>query len=187
VVPFAQLADKDKIDAVALRSDWSLPLHRQLAADPEWKIVHVEGVNVLYIRAKSKYASLAARHEIRPGNFDTASFVTRQISKDPSFSRTLLPVALTFIEAKRWDLAIDLIETGLKYLPPNLDVWNDLLIAYSNRQAQRRQNGDKRCLNDIIRMQYVIGKILELQPGNVKMQEQLKIINRITALINSRP
>lgn len=183
-VPFDTLADRDKINAVVLRSGWSLPLHRQLAADPQWKMVQVEGVNVLYLRAKGRYRQLAISHEIRrPGNFDTNAFVARQIRRDPSFNRAILPVADTMIEAKDWDLAIDLIETGLKYLPPNLNVWRELLIAYSNREAQRRENKDKRCIYDLMRMKYVIKRMLVLEPGNLDLQRRLQLINRILSLV----
>jgi len=183
-VPFNRLADKDHIDVVLLRSDWSDPLHRQLGADPEWKIVYVEGVNVLYMRANNKYGNLAARHEIRPGNFDAESFVAQEIRKDPSFNRAVLSVSDTLKEAGERDLAINIIESGLNYLPPNIKVWKKLLDLYNDREAQRRKSGDIGCIDDMKRMKFVLERILELEPGNVEFRERLKIVNRVTSLIN---
>jgi hypothetical protein len=185
-VPFSLLADQYNIDAVLLRSDWSLPLHRQLGADPQWKMVHVEGVNVLYLRANAKYGALAARHEIKPGSFDPDAFVAQQVRKDPSFTRAILSVADTLEEAGEQDLAIDTVEAGLKYLPPDIKVWKNLLNLYNNREAQRRESGDKRCVDDLMRMKYVIERILELEPGNAEMRQQLTMINKISSLFTTQ-
>jgi hypothetical protein len=185
-VPFSILADKYSIDAVVLRSDWSLPLHRQLGADPEWKMVQVEGVNVLYLRTNPKFTKLATEHEIRLGNFNVDSFVKEQIHKDPSFKRALLGVSDTLKEAGELDLAIDVIETGLKYLPPGISTWKKLLDLYNNREAQRRESGDKRCIDDLIRMKYLIERILALEPNNQDLRKQLEVINRVSSLLNSQ-
>jgi hypothetical protein len=165
MAPFSIAADRYGIDAVVLRSDWSLPLHRQLGADPDWKIVQVEGVHVLYLRTNNKYATLAAEHEIRPDNFDMDSFVARELEKDPSFKRAILAVSDTLKEAGELDLAINVIGAGLEYQSPNLIIWEALLNLYSSRGTQRRESGDKRFIDDFKRMEYVMRRISELDPG----------------------
>jgi len=137
--PFGLLAEHFNIDAVVLRSDWSIPLHRQLGADPDWKMVHVEGVHVLYLRANDKSKTLAEKYEIRPDNFDINFFVAQQLRKDPSFKRAILSVSDTFLNAGELDLAIKVIEAGLKYQPSNTIVREKLRRLYNYRESQRRK------------------------------------------------
>ena len=187
IVPFTQLADKYNVDAVVLRTDWTRPLHRQLGADPEWKIVQVEGVNVLYMRANEKYGALAEKHEIRPDNFAIDSFIRGEISKDPSFKRAILDVSDTFNDAGELDLAINIIEGGLKYLRPDVYVWQKLYALYGARESLRREKKDKRVIDDIRRMQYVLRKIIELQPDNMAAITELDKINRVLSVIGNVP
>jgi hypothetical protein len=132
---FNPLADRYHIDAVVLRTDWSLPLHRQLGADPGWKIVHVAGVHVLYLRANDKFRTLADKYEIKPNNLDMDSFVAQQLRQDSSFKRAILAVSDTFINAGELDLAINVIETGLKYQPPNMIIIKKLQRLYDFRKS----------------------------------------------------
>jgi len=170
LIPFGLLADHYHVEAVVLRADWSPAFHRELATDPDWKMVHIEGVFVLYLRAHGRYGALAASHEIRTDNFDVNLFATEEIAKDPSFNRALLGPSNTLHEAGQLDLAIDLIEAGLRYLPPNLTVWETLMNLYGERGERRQATGDKRFLDDGRRLNQVMQKILELEPAYFNMQ-----------------
>jgi hypothetical protein len=172
LIPFGKVADRYNIDAVVLRSDWSIPLNRQLGADPEWKMVHVEGAHVLYLRAEGKYGELAASHEIGADNFAADPFVVKELGKDPSLKRSVLAVANTFRDAGEPDLAIEVIEAGLKYRAPDLPVLEALLNLYVTRGDRRRNTVDKRFIDDSKRMNYVIESILELEPEYFSVRRQ---------------
>jgi hypothetical protein len=174
LTPFTPFADQYHIDAVVLRTDWSIPLHRQLGADPDWKMVLVEGVHVLYMRTNDKFRTLAAKYEVRQDNFDTDTFVAIQLIKDPSFKRAILSVSDTLANAGQIDLAINVIEDGLHYASPNITVWKKLYNLYKWRVTQRLKNSDKPVTEDIQRIKYVLARITELDPGAADNPNNLK-------------
>jgi hypothetical protein len=177
-VSFNVLADYYNIDAVVLRSDWSVPLNQQLGNDPEWKIVHVQGVHVLYLRSKGRYAKVAVGYEIRPDNFDMDSFVAEQLGKDTSIKRALFKVSDTFENAGKLELAFSVIETGLKYRPSDLNALRKLLSLYSAREGKKRRSGDKQHIDDLKQMKYLLERILVLSPGNRRALRDLEKVNR---------
>jgi hypothetical protein len=174
--PFNPLVEKHNIDAVVSRLPASSKLIRQLTRDPDWKMVHVEGSNVLYLRSNNKYGALAAKHEIRSDNFDTNSFVSQQLGKDPSFQRAIISVADIFADVGEFDLAINVIEAALKYRSPNKKIWEKLLSLYYARLLQRQKEGDKRFVDDKKQVMYVLEKIIEIDPKDKKALEAMKYI-----------
>lgn len=179
--PFNFFVNNYKVDAViAGFSANNSFFHRYLAKNPDWQMVHVEGKNVLYLNSDNKYKALAAKYGIRPGNFDASSFVSQQLLKDPSFERTILSVADIFKNIDELDLAISVIEEGVKKNhSPGLRAWVQLYNLYGNRFNLRRQSGDARFTSDIKQMKQVLEKILNLEPENVDFSNRLKALNQI--------
>jgi hypothetical protein len=177
---FDLITDRYNIDAVVTRLPASSNLIRQLSSNPDWKMVHVEGFNVLYLRSKGKYGKLAAEHEIRSNSFDINSFVSQQLRKDPSFQRSIIAVADIFADVGEFDLAINVIQEALNYRSPNKKIWEKLVSLYYNRMVQRQEKGDKRFVDDKKQVIYVLEKIIELDPKDQRALETLKFIKSQT-------
>jgi hypothetical protein len=140
-------------------------------------MVHVKGFNVLYMRSNSKYRTLVAKHEIKLDNFDVYSFVSKELREDPSLKSAILSVSETFKGVGEFDIAINIIKTGLNSRPPSKLAWEKLLNIYIVRSKQYHQNRDKRFFDDIKQMKYVLQRILELDPKNVGMRDRLNYLN----------
>jgi len=176
-IPFNLFADRYDIDAVILDLDQSKNLIRQLSRDSGWKMVHVEGKHVVYLRSNNKYRILAAQNEIRSNNFDINSFVLQQFKKDPSPIRAILPVSEIFLIAGELDLAIEIVEAVLNYQPTNITFWKKLLNLYKTQGLQSQKKGDDHFMeNHTKKVLFVLQKIIELDPGDVEAQGQLKLL-----------
>ena len=177
--PFKTFADRHNINAVVLNAAPQDKLIPQLAADPAWKMLHVEGGNVLYIRSQGKNRTLASEHEVRPGNFNLDRFVEGQLHKDPSFRRSILNVSNTFKQAGELDLAIAVIEAGFVYQKASIRALRELLILYSMRGALLEKKGDQRFIDDHKNIKSVLEKILALAPDDVDAKKRLTHTNKM--------
>ena len=101
----------------------------------------------------------------------------QQFKKDPSPIRAILPVSEIFLIAGELDLAIEIVEAVLNYQPTNITFWKKLLNLYKTQGLQSQKKGDDHFMeNHTKKVLFVLQKIIELDPGDVEAQGQLKLL-----------
>ena len=126
--PLAPVAEAAGAETVALRMDpTSIRLARQLVADPNWALVYLGALDVVFLRADGKNAELAARSAIRPRTLDLEAYKRRLRAMDPVGSFPLYLGAFTLAHLG-WDTqAVDLLDDLLTRYPDAPDrhrFWN---------------------------------------------------------------
>jgi len=140
--PFAPFARRYDLGAVVLRVDkLSAPLARALLQNPEWMLAHLSARIVVFVN-----------RSVAPGpppNVNTAEFIARVASLDPSKPVYPLQAAARMLEHLRFlDLAIATAKRATEVDPDYMGVWDVLGVNYALRAQALRQAGDPSFVDD---------------------------------------
>lgn len=191
--PFEQAVNDYSLQVVALFLDpASTPLVQYLLHDQRWRLVYVDIVHVIFVRADGPNAELARRCAITPENFDCDAFQRHLLRVDSMESFSMWVGGSTlFTLAKAWDTPAETAPQPAWYRPTirfleravALDGshsrrWNTLGICYARQGNIRLRSGDRGGLTDIQKAQEYFENALRLEPASSEASINLGLARR---------
>jgi hypothetical protein len=178
-LPVDRLVDDHQADVIVLQYGGSLPLFRALNRHPDWLLVHVEGVHVVFARAVGEQGEVVRRAASSLGMPDAAAYVAQQRALDPSIKASLVDIGTVFVQAGLYDLAVETYAAIVQERPDWVDAWNSLGTVLVRRGARLRAVQDPANRADFIRAAECFRNVLELDPGNETASQQLGTLSQI--------
>ena len=169
--PFGPFARHYGLGAVVLRVDkLSAPLARALLQNPEWILAHLSARIVVFVN-----------RSVAPGpppNVNTAEFIARIASLDPSKPVYPLQAAARMLEHLRFlDLAIATARRATEIDPEYTGVWDVLGVNYALRAKALRQAGAPACLNDFRQAKRCFTEALKRQPDSQDIIDKIRKVD----------
>jgi len=126
--PFDRVVDEFGCRTVLLHMDsTSIPLARKLVADANWALVHVDALDVVFVRADGPTAELARRAALTPRTFDADAFERMLLAVDPAPSSSMYLGGFTLAHLG-WDTqAVEILGRAIRRFPHSSDLhrmWN---------------------------------------------------------------
>jgi hypothetical protein len=177
LLPFERAVRRYGVDAVVLRPSNSRPLFKRLARSPDWMLVHVEGVHVVFLRANRDLTAPLVGLALANFAGDKEAYVKEQRAVDPILSSSLVPVGRVLVEAGVSDLAVSVFEAVVSEDAGNARMWAALGSAYLARAKDRRRDGDPEYRKDLMEARIRFRRVLEFEPDDgsaVKMLEKVE-------------
>jgi hypothetical protein len=140
--PFDPVAERLGVDAVLIRWQDSPGLALELAHDPRWAVVHIEGRNLLFVRATGDQEGLARRAAGLLQETPPSALIARYARMDPFLDEALLPAGESLAAAGLLDQSVAVLRYVTEKMPGDARAWTYLARAYAARAA-RRQPADE--------------------------------------------
>jgi hypothetical protein len=112
--PFGEAVARHDPQVVVARTSVSGPLVRELASRDDWRVVHVEGETVLFLRKDGPNAELAAARSLRPETLDVAAYAAILEEADPIPASGLARGAVGLFTLGWIDPGIELLERAIR-------------------------------------------------------------------------
>ena len=116
--PFARVVSEFGCRTVLLHMDsTSIPLARKLVADANWALVHLDALDVVFVRADGPTAELARRAALTPRTFDADAFERMLLAVDPAPSASMYLGGFTLAHLG-WDTqAVEILGRAIRLTP----------------------------------------------------------------------
>ena len=163
--PFEEVERSLAPEVVVLRMDrGSIPLGRRLANAPDWAVVHIGGMYVVFLRTDGPNAPLAERLRITPGTLDLPAHKARLGEMDPVRAYSTCMGAMTLYRIG-WDSpAIDVFRRAVELDADYYQAWDLLGLALARRGTLRLARQDHRGKQDWNEALACFDRALRIEP-----------------------
>ncbi|HDZ20077.1 hypothetical protein LCGC14_0204540 [marine sediment metagenome] len=177
--PMNELSDQYEFAAIVLRSDWTTPLFHQLTVSPQWRLVHLEGKHVVFLRARGRYRERALSAERRLRDAIESDYVEHVRRLDPVSAFALLSEARVFSRLGWHDQAVVLAGAAAEDRPKCPATWNGLGSAYFARSMTGQVVGDVNWREDLVTAEKCFRMALQLRSSHRPARRNLQ---RVTGM-----
>ena len=181
---FGPVAESYGCKVVVLQMDrTSIALGRELVADPNWSLVYLGALHVVFLRADGENAALAGRFAITPRTLDVPAYIERLRRMDPVGSYSIYLGGFTLAHLG-WDAqAIEVIGHVLREYgddPYRHRLWNMMGTCYARRGTLRmlRQPPDFRGKQDWHEARNCFLQAMKARPDYPPAQRNLAEVER---------
>ena len=180
-IPFEQVQRKYNLQIVVLcvgRS--SAALARRLAENASWKLVFLDGLYVVFLRADGPNAEIAAKFAISAEAFDRPEFLAAYLehlkSLDPVGYNALHLGGLTLYHMGWDDPAINVFRAAVKENPQAHESWDMLGLCLARRGTARLERLDQLGRKDWDEARQCFLRALDVRPGYSLARDHLGLI-----------
>lgn len=144
VIPFREAAEKYGLEVAAVRvgrftaepdpQQWSrVPLVLELSVDPNWALVYIDALHVVFLRKDGLNRAMAQKNEITPDTLDLSAYIQRLMEMDPVpvFALCQGGSTLSYLGGNWNALAIQVLRQAIRIDPDYAKAWYWLGICHA--------------------------------------------------------
>ena len=125
------------------------PTLLDLFNNPRWRMVHLDGLHVIFIRRDGPDGDLAEREALTPDTWDADDYVQRCNARESWPAFTMFTTANALAAAGWHDDAATVLQEVVALEPAHTGAWFQLARALTGRAVSRREAGDPQWSADV--------------------------------------